>query len=132
MHRTPRVQPTEIKHLIEEAFRRSAEVDASHVSVRADGGTVTLSGKVRTWSERTQAQQTAWSAPGCQPPLRSPRSATWAVREKYFRQHADCNGAEIIASGCTRWPEEAIRPPPNTLSASSYLADNGAFAPGIS
>ena len=60
----PRIQPTKIKHMIEDAFRRSAEVDASHISVRADGGTVTLSGKVRTWSERTQAQQTAWSAPG--------------------------------------------------------------------
>ena len=30
------------------------------------GGTVTLTGKVRTWTERTQAQNTAWSAPGVQ------------------------------------------------------------------
>jgi osmotically-inducible protein OsmY len=62
----PRVTPVPatIKHMIEDAFRRSAEVDANHISVRADGGTVTLSGKVRTWTERTQAQQTAWSAPG--------------------------------------------------------------------
>lgn len=60
----PRVQPTEVKRMIEDAFRRSAEIDASHVSVQAEGGTVTLSGNVRTWSERTQAQQTAWSAPG--------------------------------------------------------------------
>jgi len=62
----PRVTavPTTIKHMIEDAFRRSAEVDANHICVKADGGTVTLSGKVRTWTERTQAQQTAWSAPG--------------------------------------------------------------------
>jgi len=59
----PRAKPAEVKHLIEEAFRRSAEVDASQISVKADGGAVTLSGKVRTWFERTQAQQTAWSAP---------------------------------------------------------------------
>jgi len=60
----PRVKACDVKRMIEEAFRRSAEVDASHVSVNAEGGTVTLSGNVRTWSERAQAQQTAWFAPG--------------------------------------------------------------------
>ena len=60
----PRVKPSDVKHLIEDAFRRSAEVDASHISVKTEGGTVTLSGRVRTWSERAQAQQTAWFAPG--------------------------------------------------------------------
>jgi osmotically-inducible protein OsmY len=60
----PRVKPAEIKQMIEDAFRRSAEVDANQISVKADGGEVTLSGRVRTWSERVQAQQTAWSAPG--------------------------------------------------------------------
>jgi len=60
----PSVAPAEIKRLIENAFRRSAEIDASHIQVKADGGNVTLTGKVRTWSERTQAQETAWSAPG--------------------------------------------------------------------
>ena len=60
----PRVKPQEVKHLIEDAFRRSAEVDAKGISVEAAGGEVRLLGKVRTWSEREQAQQTAWSAPG--------------------------------------------------------------------
>lgn len=60
----PRVEPSDIKRRIEDAFRRSAEVDASHISVKTEGGTVTLSGRVRTWSERAQAQQTAWFAPG--------------------------------------------------------------------
>jgi len=60
----PRVKPGDIKRMIEDAFRRSAEVDASHISVKTEGGTVTLSGRVRTWSERAQAQQTAWFAPG--------------------------------------------------------------------
>jgi osmotically-inducible protein OsmY len=60
----PLVKASEIKHLIEDAFRRSAEVDANRISVKADGGTVVLSGDVRTWTERIQAQRTAWSAPG--------------------------------------------------------------------
>lgn len=64
IHITPRVVPTEIKHSIEEAFRRSAEVDAGHVSVIAEGGQVILSGRVRSWAERDEAQQTAWAAPG--------------------------------------------------------------------
>ena len=61
---TPRVQPVQIRHMIEDAFRRNAEVDADHITVVAHGGEVTLTGTVRTWSERMQAQQTAWSAPG--------------------------------------------------------------------
>jgi osmotically-inducible protein OsmY len=63
-----RVMPTltagDIKHKIEDAFRRSAEIDARHVAVDADGTEVTLRGEVRSWSERDQAQQSAWSAPG--------------------------------------------------------------------
>ena len=60
----PRVAPTEIKHRIEEAFRRSAVIDAGKVSVDARGSEVTLRGEVRSWAERDQAQQTAWAAPG--------------------------------------------------------------------
>jgi osmotically-inducible protein OsmY len=60
----PRVTPGDIKLKIEEAFRRSAEVDAGRITVDTRGSEVTLSGQVRTWAERSQAQQTAWSAPG--------------------------------------------------------------------
>lgn len=60
----PRVAPTEIKHNIEEAFRRSAIIDAQKVTVDARGTEVTLRGEVRSWAERDQAQRTAWAAPG--------------------------------------------------------------------
>nr|WIE91352.1 BON domain-containing protein [Mesorhizobium sp. WSM4875] len=60
----PRVAPVEIKTKIENAFRRSAEVDAQHISVTADGGEVSLSGTVSSWSEKQEAERTAWRAPG--------------------------------------------------------------------
>lgn len=60
----PRVAPDNIKHRIEEAFRRMSAVDAKHISVESSGSEVTLRGEVRSWTERDQAQQTAWSAPG--------------------------------------------------------------------
>jgi osmotically-inducible protein OsmY len=60
----PRVAPFEIKHKIEEAFRRNAIIDAQKVAVDASGSEVTLRGEVRSWAERDEAQQTAWAAPG--------------------------------------------------------------------
>ncbi len=60
----PRASATEVKSRIEAAFRRSAELDAKNIEVEARDGTVTLRGKVHSWSERQEAVRTASAAPG--------------------------------------------------------------------
>src|ERR1017187_3599451 len=60
----PSVSPEMIKVKIEAALRRSAELDAKHVTVDAVGGNVMLSGRVRAYAERLEAERAAWAAPG--------------------------------------------------------------------
>jgi osmotically-inducible protein OsmY len=58
------VQVPEVKEKIQKALHRSADLDASRITVQIDGGKVVLGGKVHASYERDIAERAAWSAPG--------------------------------------------------------------------
>jgi osmotically-inducible protein OsmY len=62
--------PVALYHKIENTLRRSAEVEASHITVEVTGTKVTLRGKVKTWWERS-LQKVPLGRPRCDPGRRS-------------------------------------------------------------
>lgn len=60
----PAINAGGIRDRIEQAFRRSAELDAGKITISTVGSKVILGGKVAAWSEREMAERAAWSAPG--------------------------------------------------------------------
>jgi osmotically-inducible protein OsmY len=64
VHPRTRPSPAELRKRIEQALIRSAETDAEHINVDVEGDKVVLTGRVRSWTQRREAERVAWSAPG--------------------------------------------------------------------
>ncbi len=59
-----RASAPDVQRHIEEAFKRSAEVEGKKINVRVDGHKVTLTGSVHSFSELADADLAAWNTPG--------------------------------------------------------------------
>lgn len=60
----PALSAHEVKHKIAAAFHRSATVDSGKVNIQVIGNKVTLTGTVRSFVEKKDAENAAWLAPG--------------------------------------------------------------------
>lgn len=60
----PRASVVDVENKISAAFHRTATIDAERIAVEVAGKTAILRGKVRSYAEKEDAEDAAWSAPG--------------------------------------------------------------------
>lgn len=60
----PKVSSSDIEEKINEAFKRSATIDAGKITAEVIGNKAILRGKVRSFAEKEDAENAAWFAPG--------------------------------------------------------------------
>ena len=60
----PKIVSSSIEKRINEAFHRSATIDSSKITAEVSGTKITLRGKVRSYTEKEDAENAAWNAPG--------------------------------------------------------------------
>ncbi len=60
----PRVSADDIEQKIGAAFQRHASIDSKGIDVSISGSKVILRGKVRSFTEKDDAAEVAWAAPG--------------------------------------------------------------------
>jgi osmotically-inducible protein OsmY len=58
------IDPDEIKKKIKAAFHRHATVDSANIAIETSGHKVILTGNVRSWTERKDAEDVVWLMPG--------------------------------------------------------------------
>lgn len=60
---TGRPDAQDIEHRVRQAIVRNAALDARNIVVTSDGTELTITGTVRSWIEKHEAEVTAWSSP---------------------------------------------------------------------
>jgi osmotically-inducible protein OsmY len=60
----PRISPVDIEKKIQSAFQRHASIDSAKITVDVLGNKVFLHGKVRSFTEKEDAENAVWAAPG--------------------------------------------------------------------
>lgn len=60
----PKLTTSNIEQKISDAFKRNASIDAKKINVNIEGNKVILTGTVRSFTEKDDAENAAWAAPG--------------------------------------------------------------------